>query len=42
MPFDFGIKDAIDILLVAWLLFFIYRLMRDSGSLNIFYGVLIF
>ncbi len=42
MPFDFGIKDAIDILLVALLLYNIYRLMKDSGSLNIFYGILIF
>lgn len=42
MPFDFGIKDAIDIFLVAILLYYIYRLMRDSGSLNIFYGILIF
>ncbi|MDE6196543.1 MAG: hypothetical protein K2F91_01600 [Muribaculaceae bacterium] len=28
MMFDFGIKDAIDILLFAVLLFYIYRLMK--------------
>ena len=40
--FEFGIKDAIDILLVALMLFYIYRLMRDSRSLNVFSGILIF
>lgn len=40
--FDFGIKDIIDILLVATLLYQIYRLMKSSGSLNIFYGILLF
>lgn len=40
--FDFGIKDAIDILLVAMLLYYVWRLMKASGSLNIFYGVLVF
>ena len=38
----FGIKDVIDILLVATLLFYIYRTMKDSGSLSIFFGVLAF
>jgi len=40
--FEFGIKDAIDIFCVATLLFYIYRLMKSSGSLNIFYGILVF
>ena len=40
--FEFGIKDVIDILLVALLLYYIYKLMKDSGSLNVFAGVLIF
>ena len=40
--FEFGIKDAIDILLVAILLYNVWRLMKSSGSLNIFYGVLVF
>lgn len=39
---DFGIKDAIDILLVAILLYYIWRLMKASGSLNVFYGILVF
>ncbi|MBD5371017.1 MAG: TIGR00159 family protein [Bacteroides sp.] len=38
----FGIKDIIDILLVATLLYYIYRLMKRSGSLSLFYGVLFF
>lgn len=37
-----GFKDLLDILLVALLLFYIYRLMRRSSSANIFAGVLIF
>lgn len=40
--FEFGLKDAIDILCVASLLYYIYRLMKSSGSLNIFYGILVF
>ena len=39
---EFGIKDAIDILLVAVMLFYTYRLMRESRSLNIFVGIMIF
>lgn len=39
---DFGIKDILDILLVALLLYYIYRLMKESGTLNIFYGVMAF
>lgn len=42
MFFTFGIKDAIDILLVAIFLYYSYRLMKESRSLNIFFGVLIF
>lgn len=37
-----GIKDVVDILLFAVLLFYIYRLMKESGTINIFYGVLAF
>ena len=40
--FDFGIKDAIDIFLVALMLYYIWKLMKASGSLNIFYGLLMF
>ena len=39
---SFDLKDAIDIILVALLLFYIYRLMRASSSSNIFTGVLVF
>lgn len=39
---SFGIKDIIDILLFAALLYYIYRLMKESGTINIFYGVLSF
>lgn len=42
MFFDFTIKDIIDILLFALLLYYLYRLMKDSGSLNIFAGIMIF
>ena len=42
MFFDFSIKDVIDILLFALLLYYLYRLMKDSGSLNIFVGIMIF
>jgi diadenylate cyclase len=39
---SFGIKDIIDILLVALLLYYIYRLMKESSSANIFSGIIIF
>ena len=42
MFFDFGVKDAIDIVLVAFLLYYIYRLMRVSRSLNVFIGIMVF
>lgn len=42
MFFDFGIKDIIDICLVALMLYYIYRLMKESRSLNVFIGILIF
>ena len=42
MFFEFGIKDIIDIVLVALMLFYIYRLMKESRSLNVFMGFLIF
>jgi len=38
----FSLKDLVDIVLVGTLLFYIYRLMKDSGSLNVFFGVLAF
>lgn len=42
MFIEFGIKDFIDIIAVAFLLYYVYKLMKESGSLNIFIGVLIF
>ena len=42
MPFSFGIKDVIDIFLVALILYYLYRLMKESRSLNIFIGVMVF
>ena len=40
--FEFGIKDIVDIFLVALMLYYIYRLMRESRSLNVFVGILMF
>ena len=40
--FDFGIKDFIDIFCVALMLYYIYRLMKESRSLNVFIGILVF
>ena len=42
MFFEFGIKDVIDIFLVALMLYYIYRLMKESRSLNVFYGIIVF
>ncbi|MBP5770577.1 MAG: diadenylate cyclase CdaA [Bacteroidaceae bacterium] len=42
MFFSLGLKDILDILLVAVLLYYSYRMMKESRSLNIFFGVLIF
>lgn len=39
---EFGIKDIIDILLVALLLFYLYKTMKKTGSGTIFMGVLSF
>ena len=42
MFFEFGIKDIIDIVLVALMLYYIYRLMRESRSVNAFNGIMVF
>lgn len=45
MPFDLsimGFKDILDILLVAFLLYKSYKVMKSSGSINIFTGILVF
>ena len=42
MFFDFSVMDFIDILLVAALLYYFYKLMKESGTLSIFTGILVF
>ena len=42
MFFEFGIKDFIGVLLVAFLLYYTYKLMKASGSINVFTGILVF
>ncbi len=41
MLLGFSIKDLIDVLLVALMLFYLYKFMKESGSLNLFIGILI-
>lgn len=40
--FEFGIKDFVDIFCVALMLYYIYRLMKESRSLNVFIGIMLF
>jgi len=40
--FSFEVKDAIDIFLVAIMLYYTYRFMRESRSINVFIGILVF
>lgn len=42
MFFNIAIMDIVDVVLVAFLLYYLYRLMKDSGSLNVFVGILVF
>ena len=37
----FGISDAVDILLIAILLYSLYRLLRGTGAVKIFFGIFI-
>ncbi len=39
---SFGVRDILDIAIVALLLFYLYRIMKESGTINIFFGVLAF
>ena len=39
---EFGIKDAIDILIVAMLLYYLFKLMKESGAIKIFSGLIAF
>ncbi len=40
MGFQIGIKDIIDILLVAFLLFETFKLLKRSGAINVFFGIM--
>ncbi|MDY5088578.1 MAG: TIGR00159 family protein, partial [Prevotella sp.] len=40
--FEFGIKAIIDIFLGALIWYYIYRLMKESRSLNVFIGIMVF
>ena len=40
--FEFSVKDIIDIVLVALMLYYAYRLMKESRSLNVFVGIMVF
>ena len=42
MLLGLNIRALIDIFLVALLLFYLYKMMKDNGSLNLFLGILIF
>ena len=42
MFLEFGIKDVIDIFCVATVLYYVYRLMKASRSLNVFIGIMVF
>ncbi|MCM1349006.1 MAG: diadenylate cyclase CdaA [Firmicutes bacterium] len=39
---SFSLLDALDITIAALLLFYIYRIMKESGTLNVFFGLLSF
>ena len=42
LAFSFGFKDVVDILLVAGILYYTYRLLRRTGASNLFWGILAF
>ena len=42
MLLEFGIKDIIDVVLFALMLYYIYRLMRETRSANVFNGIMVF
>ena len=39
---DITVLDICDIAIAALLLFYTYRIMKESGAINLFYGVLAF
>ena len=38
--FEIGIKDVVDILLVGIMLYWAFRLLKRSGAVNLFWGIL--
>ncbi len=42
MPFQIGIKDIIDVFLVAIIMYECFRLLKRSGAVNLFWGILAF
>ncbi len=42
MGFQIGYKDIIDILLVAILLYEMFKLLKRSGAINVFFGIMTF
>ena len=42
LAFSFSFKDVIDILLVACIMYEMYRLLRKTGAANLFWGILAF
>ncbi len=40
MGFQIGIKDIIDIILVAFLLYQTFKLLKRSGAINVFFGIM--
>lgn len=39
---EFGVKDALDILIVATLLYYMFKMMKESGAIKIFSGLITF
>ena len=39
---EFGLKDFLDVLLVTILLYYSYKVMKESRSINVFVGILVF
>lgn len=39
---SFGLRDILDIAIAALLLYYLYKIMKESGTINIFFGILAF
>lgn len=42
MGFDIGIKDIFDIFLTALLFYWVFRILKQSGAVNVFIGIMTF